>query len=391
MAYVPQPTTRSPNLLLSFPPEILLPIFDLFFSEELYNPSSVHTREELSCRVVSFGQVVRVTKGVRGACPSWAHTARSLVFRGKSTRHGYLVRIRRLFTESHVRTFPLLRDCIVKLCHPYSLLDVSAVQQELAKATYSLEYVCAVTWADDEIMTVMRGRVEGMGYGPFETDFVNTFVDECVAAGLKIADCQRKWPNGGGTGDSERLREAGLQAIEKFFFKELLALWYYNAQLVRQILGAFPNLGYAVFPSFLHVPLVAKMKYFFPQLEDNSPFAPVTLTPPQMLQTLGIKYTGGGRRYSDIMASLRVVEVSSYHYNAIRAVAHRMRFGWGGLMLLARFNCWVDDWYNCDLPWNIIHMIEEQVEKAVSDIPESRKPKRFPLKELALVMEEQID
>lgn len=117
-----------------------------------------------------------------------------------------------------------------------------------------------------------------MGYAGIGQELVHTFADKCIAAGLKISYCRGQRPNGGSSADSEQLEEAAVRAMKNFFFKEVLAVWYCNALIVRQILSAFPLLEYFVLPDFLHLPFLTRMEYFFPACSDpdeSSPFGPV--------------------------------------------------------------------------------------------------------------------
>ncbi|KAL2864294.1 uncharacterized protein BJX67DRAFT_390125 [Aspergillus lucknowensis] len=382
MVYTPEPTSRSLHLLLSFPLEVLHMIFD-------YVLLDTPVQKTLSCSVISLSQVIHCTKGIRGACIVWGNAVRLLVFKDKSLRHGCLLGIRRLLTAKETKTFPMLRDCMVTLCHPYNLHGIQTLQLELAGTTHSLEYVCAVECEVDDPMDMMLGKVQNMGYGNHAEEFVGTFVEECLAAGLKIADSHGKRPNGGDHSDSQRLESSGLRAMKQFFFKEVLALWYYNAQLVRQILGRFPNLEYAVLPDLLHVPLLAKPKYFFPQCEDDSPFAPVSLSPPQMLQNLGIVYKEGGRSYSDIMSSMKVVNVSSMHYPAVLGLFperfHRLHSGFRPFLI---FNRWSTQRGERDFGVEVLHMLKAQMKAALADIPDRRKPTLFTVGELKDALED---
>lgn len=390
MAYLPLPTSRSSDLLFLFSQEVVQSILDFFLADELYH-SDKYIHKTLSCRVVSFHHVVRTTEGIRGFCRSWADVSRSLVFSGKSMRDNLVLKLPRLLSENDIKTFPLLRDCMVELCHPYWLREIYALQLELAQTTHSLEYISAVKWEADNTMEVMRGAVDSTGYSRIATEIVRAFADECIAAGLKIADLDGARPNGGEVSDSESLKEAGLQAMKNFFFKETLGLWYYNAHMVRQILGAFPRLEYLELPDFLHVPLLSNVKFFFPQCSDRSPFAPVSFTPPQMLQNLGITYREGGRRYIDIMASVKAVNVLSAHYNPILALFCE-RFQRIPLVLhsLLIYNRWSNP-LQCEVGFDVINMLAEQIGKAVSDIPERRMPTLFRPDILKDVMKEPYD
>jgi hypothetical protein len=230
---------------------------------------------------------------------------------------------------------------------------------------FSLEYVCAVTWNGDEPMDVMRGRVrvENMDYGRITHDLVGAFADECIAAGLKIADCSGKRPNGGSKDscDSEQLEEAAIKSMKTFFFKETLAVWYYNSHIIRQILSFLPRLGYLEFPDFLLVPLLTRMKFFFPQCtEDDSPFAAISFCPPQMLQNLGVEYREQGRRYCDLFSSVKVLETLTHHYNPILALfCCRTIFRVPTFLLrLLIFNGWCGrNGTNCDVPADVIRKI----------------------------------
>ncbi|KAL4738850.1 hypothetical protein BDV11DRAFT_205585 [Aspergillus similis] len=371
MAYVPDATHRSAQLLESLPFEVVQMILDYALSDLLYR--NVKIQEMLGCRIIQFSQVVNCTKHIRGVCSFWANVARSLVFRGKGPRRGCHVALKRLMTAEETRTFPTLCDCVATLCHPYNLHDT----------THSLEYVSAVTWEVDDPMDIMLHRTQGVGYEPHAARLVATFVDECLAAGLKIANSSGRRPNGGDHTDSERLRSSGQRAMKQFVFKEVLALWYYNAQIARQILSAFPNLEYAVFPDFLHIPLLARMKYFFPQCEDDSAFAPITLSPPQMLQNIGINYREGGRSYSDIMATLKAVSLSSVHYPAALALfperSSCQHLAFGSFLIL---NQWTTRRGERDFGDDVLRMLRSQMAAALMDIPEQRKPKLFTVNDL---------
>ncbi|GFF76899.1 hypothetical protein IFM47457_04268 [Aspergillus lentulus] len=285
---------------------------------------------------------------------------------------------------------------MVELCHPYSLRELHFLQQDLAKSSVdSRKYICAVTWKCDDTMDVMRGAVGGMGYGTIGQKMVDTFVDECIAAGLKIADCAGHRPNGGSPAESRQLEDAAIRAMKDFFFKEVLALWYYNAHIVRQILSAFPPLEYLVLPDFLHLPFLTRMKYFFPactDLDDElSPFGPVSFSPPQMLQTLGISYRENGRRYSDIMASVKAVDIFSGHYNPILALFSRRSDRLpAGLLSLLIFNRWCNG-NRSEIGTDVIERLRNHVDKAVSHIPDRKKPRLFDVQHMRGVMDEMYE
>ncbi|KAL3455925.1 hypothetical protein BJX64DRAFT_53794 [Aspergillus heterothallicus] len=376
MAHVPNATGRSARLLESLPFELLQMILDHALSDLLYR--HVRIGQMLRCRIILFADVVRCTKDMRGVCTSWANITRSLVFMGKSPRRDCHVVLSRLMTAEETQTFPTLRDCAVTLCHPYNLHDVYALQQQLANTTHSLDYVSLVTWAMDDPMDIMLRRTQGMGYDPYASALVATFVDECLAAGLKIADTSGRRPNGGDHTDSERLRSAGLCALKQFVFKEILGLWYYNAQIVRQIFSSFPKLEYAMFPVFLHVPLLARVEHFFPQCEDDSAFAPITHSPPQILHTIGINYKDGGRSYSDIMATMKAVGLASIHYPAALGLFperfSRQHLAFGSLLIL---NQWNTRQGEVDFGDDVLSMLRSQLAAALMDVPEERKPSLF--------------
>ncbi|PGH26603.1 hypothetical protein AJ80_01732 [Polytolypa hystricis UAMH7299] len=280
----------------------------------------------------------------------------------------------RLLSEDGVRIFPLLRDCMVGLCHPYSLVQLYSLQRDLAKVQPDLlEYVCFVRWTTDEVMDVW-GATDSMGYCRFASQIMETFVNECIAAGFDIVDDSPMRPNGSseGLGDNSHLAGAAINAISNFLFKEFLAFWYYNVHMARQVLSAFPRLEFLEMPGFLHLPLLAKMKYFFPQCDDESPFAPVSLTPPQMLQNLGITYKEGGRFYSSIMASIKWLAIGTYHYNPIIAVFTGRH--------------WHSD--GKEIAHEIIKRFQVHVSEAIDDISDRRKPRLFDVQELKRVMDD---
>ncbi|KAJ5378227.1 uncharacterized protein N7496_005636 [Penicillium cataractarum] len=283
---------------------------------------------------------------------------------------------------------------MVNLCHPYWLRELYTLHQRLLNSPGSLEFVCAITWDGDEVMDVMRGRVESMGYGRFGHEFVSTFADECIDAGLKIVDGVGKRPNGGSkdSGDSEQLEEAAIGALKTFFFNETLALWYYNAHMVRQILSLFPYLDFVEFPDFPLVPLVARMKYFFPQCtDDDSKFAAISFSPPQMLQNLGITYREQGRRYSDLFASVKVLNILSPHYNPILALfCCKNSFCAPAFLLpLLIFNRWCGrNGTDCDIPAHILERIKNVVLEAILDIPGGKNTQLFDIEQLRHVMDE---
>lgn len=395
MNYFPQATKRSSDLLLSFPDDVLQLIIQLVLANDLYHSeNNVFIHSRLSCRVLSFRHIIGRSKRVRGVCSSWARVTRFILFRGKATRAGLVPILPHLLLEEEIKTFPLLRDCMVNLCHPYWLRELYTLHQRLLNSPGSLEFVCAITWDGDELMDVMRGRVDSMGYGRFGHEFVSAFTNECIAAGLKIADCVGKRPNGGSkdSDDSEQVEEAAIRAMKTFFFKETIALWYYNAHMVRQILSLFPFLEYAEFPDFLLVPLVARMKYFFPQCtDDDSPFAAISFSPPQMLQNLGIAYREQGRRYSDLFASVKVLNILTPHYNPILALfscnnSFRVPVF---LLPLLIFNRWCGrNGTDCDVPADIIERIKNVISEAISDIPAGNNTQLFNIEKLRHVMDE---
>jgi hypothetical protein len=103
----------------------------------------------------------------------------------------------------------------------------------------------------------------------------------------------------------------------------------------------------------------------------------VSFTPPQMLQSLGITYREGGRRYIDIMASVKAVNVLSAHYNPILALfCERFQRIPLALHSLLIYNRWSNP-LQCEVGFDVINMLGEQVRKAVSDIPERRMPTLF--------------
>jgi hypothetical protein len=374
--YISQPTLRSAELLFSFPPDILQPIFHYVLLDEVYNTKEVSIR--CSIRTMHLRYMVRGTKNLRGVCGSWTRALHSLVFRGRETREGIVLRLSRLLLNKDIETFPMLRDCMVKLHHPHLLKDLYSLQQDIAKSAISFEYVYAVVWRDDDVMDVMRNRTSHLGYGPYSNEIVDTFAEECWALGMKVGDSCARFPNGkvDPSQVTDEWVQAGLASLENFYVKECLSLWYHNAHMFRQIVGAFPCLEVLEFPAFLHVPLLAKMKYFFPPCEDYSPYAPISLSPPQMLQNLGIIYKDQGPSYSNIMASMKRVIIHTCHYNPILSLFS------GGLYrgLSAELHIFlvVNGWMggqNPEISWNVIERITEQAKAALQDIPEKTKAK----------------
>ncbi|KAJ5875237.1 uncharacterized protein N7473_012584 [Penicillium subrubescens] len=318
------------------------------------------------------------TKNLRGVCGSWTRALHHLVFRGKETREGVVLRLRRLLLDKDMETFPMLRDCMVKFCHPHLLKDLYSLQQNIAESAISFEYVYAVVWRDDELMDVMRNKTSHLGYGPYSNEILDTFAEECWALGMKVGDSCARFPNGK-VDPSQVTNEwvqAGLVSLENFYIKECLCLWYYNAHMFRQIVGAFPCLEVLEFPAFLHVPLLAKMKYFFPPCEDDSPFASISLSPPQMLQILGITYKEQGPSYSDIMASVKRVIIHTWHYNPILSLFNGGPYGVlsAELHIFLLLNHWMSD-RNLEIRQNVIKRITQQAKAAVQDIPEKTKAK----------------
>jgi hypothetical protein len=158
-----------------------------------------------------------------------------------------------------------------------------------------------------------------------------------------------------------------MTTLVTFFFKEILALWYYSAQIIRQILSKFPRLEYLELPDFLHVPLLAKMQYFFSQCEDDtSPFAPVSFAPPQMLQTLEITYRTGGRGYDEIMAQIKFLGIRSAHYNPVLALFNRRTiFRTPGVLdLLWLNNFWRSNAPQTDVGYEVVDRLEDLVSQA---------------------------
>ncbi|KAL4783376.1 hypothetical protein BJX76DRAFT_368418 [Aspergillus varians] len=388
MSYLSQTTARSPDVLLSFPQEILSSIFDHILTDEVYG-STHGIWKRASCRTVSLGAIVSATKSLRGVCSAWADTTRSLVFRGKSSRRDLVLRLPGLLDADGLGTFPLLRDCMVEFCNPYSLRELYALQRALAGNTHAPEYTCAVAWYEDRTMDMMRGTVSGMGYGRFTDEICSTFIEECVAAGLDVVDHDgTPAKQRASTTTDEDFKTAGLQALKNFFFKETLALWYYNAQVVRQILSVFSNLEYLELPAFLHIPLLARIEYFFPQCIDETLFAPVSLGSPQMLLNLGITYREGGRRYSDMMASLKGVDVYSSHYNPILAVLPRILHRIPSALVSIFVANWWGSPFRSEIGYEIIELLADQANRAVDSIPESRMPKVIAVESLRNIMDE---
>jgi hypothetical protein len=320
--------------------------------------------------------MVRRTKNLRGVCGSWTRALHPLVFRGKETRDGIVLRLGRLLLDKDMETFPMIRDCMVKFRHPYLLKDLYSLQQNIAKSAISFEYVHAVVWREDDVMDVMRNKTSHIGYGPYSNKIVDTFAEECWALGMRVSDSCARFPNG--KVDSSQVTnewvQAGLASLENFYVKECLGLWYYNAHMFRQIVGAFPCLEFLEFPAFLHVPLLAKMKYFFPPCEDDSPFAPISLSPPQMLQVLGITYKEQGPSYSNIMASVKRVMIYTWHYNPILSLFNGGPYGAlsAELYIFLVLNRWMSD-RNLGIRRNVIKRINKQAKAAVQDIPEKTK------------------
>ncbi|KUL81639.1 hypothetical protein ZTR_09386 [Talaromyces verruculosus] len=277
-----------------------------------------------------------------------------------------------------METFPMLRDCMVKLCHPHLLKDLYSLQQDITKSAISFEYVYAAVWRDDEVMDIMRNRTSHLGYGPYSNEIVDTFAEECWALGMKVGDSCARFPNGRADPSqvTDEWVQAGLASLENFYVKECLSLWYYNAHMFRQIVGAFPCLEVLEFPAFLHVPLLAKMKYFFPPCEDYSLFAPISLSPPQMLQNLGIMYKDQGPSYSNIIASIKRVIVHTTHYNPILSLfsGGLCRGLSAELYIFLVVNGWMSG-QNLEVSSNVIKRITEQAKAALQDIPEKTKAK----------------
>ncbi|KAL4881777.1 hypothetical protein BJY04DRAFT_53994 [Aspergillus karnatakaensis] len=367
--YCSQPSHRSAELLRSLPNEILVSILDLFLADELYTGKRGATWEAQSCRIMNLSTVIEATKQVRSVCTSWSDATRSLVFRRKFSRANLILKLPRLLTEEDVALFPMLRDCMVELCYPYSFHLLYSTLYDLYEVEHSLEYVSFITWEEDTVTDAMTGSVSGFEYFGMGSELMKKFETECIKTGLKLATGQNKRPNGGTEADSLRLKEEGIDAMVKFFYKELLALWYYNAHYVRQILSPFPSLEYFVLPDFLHIPLLAKKEFFFPTLTDDSLFAPVTSSP-CYIQSTSHKdnyQEGAGRSYADLMGSAKSVRVQSSHCNPIRSrISQTSRNVPSFSLSFMVFNRWTDG-ILFDLGEDIFELIAAQLDKAVTD------------------------
>lgn len=226
------------------------------------------------------------TEDIRGVCRSWVNAMRSLVFEGKGSRNGIILRIPKLLSKQNMRTFPLLRDCLVELGHPYMFDELRNLQQDIARLTRPLDYVCAIHWRKDDALEAMEDNTSHMGYGPLSHEFKDQFLAGCAAADLWIMSFDRS------EGDRRNFSDDAKQVVISFYFQETLFLWYFNAHLVRQILSAFPCLQDLALPGFLHIPLLANRRHPILQHGDKSLLDPVSLAPPCLVHKLGI---AGGR------------------------------------------------------------------------------------------------
>lgn len=395
MLSYPQPTVLSPDLLLSFPQEILQLIFTEYLLDGLENELKGRVFTRLRSRIIEFSHIVHITKPIRGVCRSWAKATRCVAFTDKSARQNLILLVPRLFTEREVNVFPELKDCMVRLCHPYWLDDLAAILPQLANL--ELSYICAIIWQEDDVMDVMRGRVGHLGYGRFEARIMETFVAEAIAAGVDIVDCNGKRSKTchHKSSDDEMVEADAARAVRDFIFKESLALWYYNAQLVRQILSHFSCLTLLSMPDFLHLPLLADIKYFFPTFQngEESSFSSISFAPPQMLQELGIKYRQQGRRYLDIMAPIEQLDLLTSHYNPILALLHGQvpALGPPTLWSLRVMNKWRSDTVDWDVASECRRMMKRLVHEAVCNIPDHRKPLILDTRKLMGIMDMEAD
>ncbi|KAL4880728.1 hypothetical protein BJY04DRAFT_218885 [Aspergillus karnatakaensis] len=396
MAYISPPTPRSPVLLLTFPQEILQSILTPIIIHEISSRTK-YLSKPFSHPTIPFKRIISSTKTLRAVCPLFAATTRSLALHGKSTRGGYLLRIRQLFTTAQITLFPFLRDCIIELDSPYNLPYLSSLHHTVQTTTYSLAYISAIDWTPDDTMDIMRRKVSHMGYGPLVTPLTENFIHLSLAAGLKLADSNATFPNGGTKAESQRLREPAMQALKTFFVKEILALWYTNAQLVRQILGLFPGLQYAVLPAFLHIPLLSERQSFFPSLDtdDDSPFASIISSPPTILDISKITYTPGGPKYIDLMTSLEEVQTHASCYNPVLAMfpdrARRVHYSTHAFLV---FNGWVGSgevFAEDEIGVEVVEMLRGYIKGVVAEILdlEGGRPVLFQEGELEGVLDEE--
>lgn len=207
MDYFPQTTGKSPGLLLSFPVEILHKIFNLLLTDEIYNNAyKIDEGLSLSFQVLSLSSLVRQTQNIRGACSSWAHATRSLVFRRKSTRGGLVLKLRRRLSEEDIKIFPLLRDCMVEFSTTSWLHELYSLQQDIANSTapLKLDYICAVCWDTDRFTATGSSATSAVVYERFKHQLANpSSAEGPIVTGVKIAGCNGNRPSGWGKCSSD--------------------------------------------------------------------------------------------------------------------------------------------------------------------------------------------
>ncbi|KAL5342734.1 hypothetical protein BJX70DRAFT_355655 [Aspergillus crustosus] len=376
MSYTQQPTLRSPNLFLSLPTEILQSLIHIYLTDTLY---TTLFKSQSYPQVISLSTLITATTPLRGINIHWTHATRTLLFHKRQTRHNLLLKLPRLLSSEDVTLFPNLRDCIVELCHPYEFHLVYSTLFELEEmiesypdsASHPLAYVSSITWCEDNFITIYQQSAAALGYAPMGTDLMTSFITQCMSSSLKLATDRNARPNGGSVSDSLALKEDGLAAMAKFFYKEILALWYYNAHYVRQILSLFPNLEEFVLPAWLHVPFLARRELFIPEMEDETVFAPVVTSPPSVLESLKLVYEDRGKSYEDLISNAKAVTVNSAHYNPVLGMFPRRYrrmpvFSHSFLV----FNKWVDG-FQCDVGEDVIELLTMQLDKIVADIESS--------------------
>lgn len=235
------PSERSAQLLFSLPHFIVTEIFALALVDDLF----AQANETPFFSYVSLRHIVTKSNTLRNVCCLWTRHLRDSLFAGLGARSGLLTLVHPAELSQIRNTFPMLNHCVLDLG---DMMDVAELEECLSDLQYhssELSIVKAVTWSDASFRPMNLISYGSTRTGRSRTRILQEYLEYQTLAEFRESVTRRVI-------GPERLSPVGTRDT---WFSELMALQYYHAHLLRNILSCVAPVLHLTIPAFI-VPLL---------------------------------------------------------------------------------------------------------------------------------------
>ncbi|KUL91836.1 hypothetical protein ZTR_01034 [Talaromyces verruculosus] len=241
------PSQRSVQLFFSLPHFVVTEIFALALADDLFSQAN---KTPFFC-YVSLRLLVIKSKTLRSICRSWTRHLRSYLFAGLGARCGLFALVYLTELSQIQDTFPMLNHCVLD---PGDMMDVAKLEECLSDLQYhssELSIVKAVTWSDASFQ-----HMNPISYGSMRTSRSRTRILQEYLEYQPLAEFL----------ESLTKRVIGFERLSPIeirdtLFSELMALHYYHAHLLRNILSCVVPIPHLTIPTFIMPLLLGDWTY----------------------------------------------------------------------------------------------------------------------------------